>query len=636
MLMNRPQRNRTIIIISLLTIAVSVVMMVIWLLNKPPLTAALLNNAGTRFNAALCFFLLSGAILLSQYQPKRYHHPGFIILTLLAVCISFTTIYQDLFNVNTGIDQLFVTDPSAPSAYIPFPGRMAFNSALSFCLLGAGLLMLIFNNRVANQIAQYIFHIVTAISGIALISNMYSVSIFQSLFYTTSMVASTAALFFILSLAASLLNPTLGVAKLFTGKQVGNYMAKRLFSLMILAAIIFGSFNGRARHTRLFATLDISLSVIIICFLLVSLLLIWNTANWLNKIDAKRSAAEAEVKLVNAELEKRVEEQTGKLRETELKFRTIAEKSMVGVYIVQNNMFTYVNPRFANVFGYEPAELLNVTNTVEKIFHESYYDTVREHIRRRIEGEIESIRYEAMGRKKDGSTNWVEIYGNRVLIGGSPALIGSMIDISERKKAEEELRSSEQKYKLLFESSPMPMWMIAKDDLSIIAVNEAAAKHYGYLKEELLHLNTRVMRLNEDAAEQIESYKRDAEEVRIVRHLKKDGSVIIVEITAHDIIFEGRPVRLSLTNDITERKIAEENLKSAYARIQNHINSIKDMAWKQSHLIRSPLANLKGLAAMLKTDMADLKVIDHIQSELHRMDAIIIEMAKDASEKYND
>jgi two-component system, sporulation sensor kinase E len=250
---------------------------------------------------------------------------------------------------------------------------------------------------------------------------------------------------------------------------------------------------------------------------------------------------------------------------------------------------------------------------------------------------VESVRYEAKGKRKDGSTNWVEIYGNRVIIGGTPAIIGSMIDINERKKAEEELRSSEQKYKLLFESSPMPMWMIAKDDLSIIAVNEAAARHYGYMKDELLNMTVTAMRPQEDTKEQIEGYKRDTEEVRIVRHLKKDGSTMIVEITAHDIVFEGRPVRLSLTNDITERKNAEESLKSAYLRIQSHINSIKDMAWKQSHLIRSPLANLKALAAMLNTDMTDdPNVIGHIQHELDRMDAIIIEMAEEASENYSD
>jgi len=84
--------------------------------------------------------------------------------------------------------------------------------------------------------------------------------------------------------------------------------------------------------------------------------------------------------------------------------------------------------------------------------------------------------------------------------------------------------------------------------------------------------------------------------------------------------------------DITESKNAEQNLKSAYGKIQSHVDSIKNMAWKQSHLIRSPLANLKALSSLLRDDPSDSEVLSHIQEELDRMDTIIIEMAEDASD----
>jgi two-component system, sporulation sensor kinase E len=88
--------------------------------------------------------------------------------------------------------------------------------------------------------------------------------------------------------------------------------------------------------------------------------------------------------------------------------------------------------------------------------------------------------------------------------------------------------------------------------------------------------------------------------------------------------------------DITERKNTEQDLKSAYERIQNHIDSIRDMAWKQSHLIRSPLANLKGLTSILKNDNSDRLALEYIQTELDRMDAIIIQMAEEASNHDDD
>ena len=760
--MDRPQQNRAIVTISLIIVAFGIVVMAGWVLNSPRLASIVIDYIAMRFNTGLCFTLFGGALLFSQYQTIKYANPGFIITVLLATVIAFFTIYQDLFHTDFGIDQFFVTDKTPVSFYIPHPGRMASTTSAGFSLLGSGFLLLINKNKAFHIAAQYIFHLVTFISLVALIGNMHGVALFRTLLYITSMPTITAMLLLLLSLAAANLNPCLGISDMFTGRQVGNQMAKRLVSLMILMVILFGAINSEMQNSRLFSSLDISMSILEVCFLLLGLLFIWNTTNWLNKIDTQRTEAEAKVKEMNTGLEQRVKEQTGELRDAELKFRTIAEKSMVGVYIVQDDVFTYINPRLATIFGYKPGELLNNIVLKTNIFDESYIDLVRENIRKRIEGEVESIHYEAMGKKKDGTTNWIEIYGNRVMISGKPAIIGSMIDISERKKTEEELRSSEQKYKLLFESSPMPMWMIARDDLSIIAVNEAAAKLYGYNKDELLHMNVRMMRPPEDAAIQMDDYGEEANERRIVRHLKKDGSIMTIQIIAHDIIFEGRPVRLSLTNDITEkikaeealqkseanlqailnttdtayalfdkdlrvltfnqkaiefvksqynhmpqkndrladyfpkqrfpefskyaagalqgnninyeidysqpngsvcwyyvrlfpitgennqvlgmlmalyditeRKNAEEKLKTAYKHIQDHVNSIKEMAWKQSHLIRSPLANLKALAAMLD-DNPGPEVIEHIKNELNRMDAIIIEMARDASENYND
>jgi len=852
-----------------------------WIYHIRALETIIHGFVAMSFNSALCFVLFGGALLITQYPGRKYNIFIFSVLSLLGTLIGLITISQDLFHYNSGLDQLFVTDKTKPSFDFPYPGRMAFNASICFTFLGLGFLFLIPKKRIFNIFSQAFFHLVTILSAIALIGYLYGVSFFRVVLYKTSMATHTAILFFILSVAASLLNPSIGITQLFTGKRVGNQMARRLFTLMILMIIIFGSLRNQTHRFQLFPTLDIGVSVLAVCFLLVSLLLIWHTANWLNKIDKRRSEAEEEVKWMNLELEKRVEERTAEfrkseekyhslieqasdaiyvldfkgnftdvnasmckmmgytceellqmriemiidpeelktdplpttikgpshstirerrfvrkngsvfiaevnvkkfaddrimviarnitdrkkmeteLRDAELKFRTIADKSMVGVYIVQHGKFIYVNPRFAEVFGYEPEEMID-TFPVETVIHESYRQITTENVRRRMEGEVDSVHYEALGGKKDGTTNWVEFYGSRAIIGGIPTIVGSMIDINERKKAEEELKASEQKYKLLFESNPSPMWMIAKDDRTVIAVNDAAERLYGYSKDELLHMNVSAFRTKDDLESLPGRYQQDTEgymEPLIIKHLKKDGTIMFVEIVAYDIIFEGRPVRLSLTNDvteklkaeeslkkseanlqtilnttdtvyalfdtdlkvlafnqkavdfvkkqygrgiekgdllsdhfpedrfpeftgftkevlqgkdinyevdyvqpdgsvfwyyirlfpitndhkeilgmmmalydITERKNAEENLKNAYDRIQSHINSIKDMAWKQSHLIRSPLANLKGLAAMLKDDPMEATLFEHIQTELDRMDTILIKMADEASD----
>lgn len=852
-----------------------------WIFDVPALQTIVPGFIAMKFNPALCFVLFGCSLLLTLPEQRSHYPVAFFILSSFAFIISLLTLLQDLFHFNAGIDQLFINDKTPVSSLLPFPGRMAFNSSLNFTLLGAGFLLSKQKNHKAAFLSQFLFQIVIIFSAIALIGYLYGSVLFHTLFYVTSMAIHTAVLFFILSIAVSLLNPSIGIARLFTGGQVGNQMARRLYGLIVLMVILTGALGVHWRSPTGIFSFETVVSLLAVGFLLVSLVVIWHTAKWLNKIDDQRSEAEGKIREMNAGLEKMVQQRSAEiqkseekyhslieqasdtiyvidaegrftdvnasmckmtgysreelmqltirdivdpqeqktdplpyrmddnwkpvirertfrhkdgtlftvevnvrkftedrimviardvtdrkrmeteLRDAELKFRTIAEKSIVGVYIVKNGRFTYVNPRFAEVFGYEPAEMVN-TFDIDRIFDESYRAIANENVRRRIKGEIESVHYEAKGHRKDGTSNWVEYYGSRAVIGGEPIIIGSMIDVTERKEAEEELRSSEQQYKLLFDSNPMPMWMISKEDQSIIAVNDAAAKHYGYEKEELLHTNVRSLRPKEDYDLQLEGYRQemtDPGSLGVVRHLKKDGTVMFVNIIAHDIVFEGKPVRLSLTNDITERlkaeeslrkseanlqtilnttdtayalfdidlkvqafnqkaiefvkqqydhnpengdrladyfpmdrfpqfqgfakevltgnninyeidyplpgggkcwyyvrlfpitnskkeilgmmmalyditerKSAEQNLKAAYESIQDHIDSIKDMAWKQSHLIRSPLANLKGLVSILREDPSSREIFDHIQSELNRMDAILIEMAKEASD----
>ena len=121
----------------------------------------------------------------------------------------------------------------------------------------------------------------------------------------------------------------------------------------------------------------------------------------------------------------------------------------------------------------------------------------------------------------------------------------------QRRLADEAVRASERKYKLLFEGNPMPMWMVSLKSLRIIDVNEAATEHYGYTKEEFLSAATG--ELWHDANPGI--YRSG-----IWKHRKKDGSLIDVEVIAHDLLHGREPVLLILAIDITEKRRAEAEL----------------------------------------------------------------------------
>ena len=130
-----------------------------------------------------------------------------------------------------------------------------------------------------------------------------------------------------------------------------------------------------------------------------------------------------------------------KLRESEEKFRTMAEKTLVGIYIIQDNHFKYVNPKFLEIFGYTADEFTG-RSPLEIVLEEDR-PLVADHIRQRLEGEIKAINYQFRGITKQGDILFLESFGSRFLYQGKLAVIGTLIDITHRKETEEELHRSQ-------------------------------------------------------------------------------------------------------------------------------------------------------------------------------------------------
>ncbi len=131
------------------------------------------------------------------------------------------------------------------------------------------------------------------------------------------------------------------------------------------------------------------------------------------------------------------------LRESELKFRSLVEHSLAGVYLIQDGLFRYVNPRFCEVFGYHsPEEIINKKGPLD-LTRSSDWPVVEENPGRRYEGEVESINYLLKAVKASGEVFDIEVYGANTLFNGRPAVIGMLLDIAEKKRLEEQLRQSQ-------------------------------------------------------------------------------------------------------------------------------------------------------------------------------------------------
>jgi PAS domain S-box-containing protein len=127
----------------------------------------------------------------------------------------------------------------------------------------------------------------------------------------------------------------------------------------------------------------------------------------------------------------------GQLLEGQQRFRLLAESSLTGIYLIQEGRFRYVNPVMARMFGYETEEMVDRLGPLDLTYPDDRR-IVREYIRRRVEGEIEEIHYDFRGLRKDGSVFYIEVHGRRIEHAGKIGVIGTLVDITERKRAEEE------------------------------------------------------------------------------------------------------------------------------------------------------------------------------------------------------
>ncbi len=134
--------------------------------------------------------------------------------------------------------------------------------------------------------------------------------------------------------------------------------------------------------------------------------------------------------------------------QTEEKFRLLATKSLVGIYIIQDGVFKYVNPRLAKIFGYSEKELIDLMGPKQLTFEEDW-PTASENLRRRMEGKEKSIHYTFRGITRKGKIIDIEAFGSVMLYLGKPAVIGTLLDITDHKQAEMKLKHSNRALKTL-------------------------------------------------------------------------------------------------------------------------------------------------------------------------------------------
>jgi PAS domain S-box-containing protein len=173
----------------------------------------------------------------------------------------------------------------------------------------------------------------------------------------------------------------------------------------------------------------------------------------------------------------------------------------------------------------------------------------------------------------------------------------------ERKHAEDQLKESEAKYRVLFESNPEAMWVYDDTTQRFLAVNDAAVDRYRWSRDEFLRMSIG------DIRPEAEQGKVEAPLARRgLRHRRKDGSLIDVEVLAHPVTFAGRSARLVLAKDVTERLRLEQQLRQA-----QKMEAVGRLAGGVAHDFNNILTAILGSAELLIQDLPE--------GHEHRIDA---------------
>lgn len=253
-------------------------------------------------------------------------------------------------------------------------------------------------------------------------------------------------------------------------------------------------------------------------------------------------------------------------RTVENLFRTLAEHSLAGIQILQAGKYVYANSRLAEIFGYTVEEILGLKSW-KTVVADVDLELVLDQVRRRESGETPRAHYIFRGRRKDHTIIDLEIRSNRIELQGQPAVLGMLIDVTERRRAEEALQRSEERFRNAFDLTNVPMVLTSIDN-RFVRVNEAFARLLGYSRSEMLQLSlaeiTHPDDLPSSLANRIPLLAGQADFFQMEkRYLHRDGRVIW-GLTNVSLIRDpdGAPWQyVGQVQDITERQHALQELR---------------------------------------------------------------------------
>ncbi|MCR4339822.1 MAG: PAS domain S-box protein [Gemmatimonadaceae bacterium] len=309
----------------------------------------------------------------------------------------------------------------------------------------------------------------------------------------------------------------------------------------------------------------------------------------------------------------KLKEKNTELMAAEVKFRTLVEQSIAGIYIVQDDQFVYVNPRMAEIFGRSEEEM--TSRTLFDFIVPEDQALARENIHKRISGGVPSVHYSLRVLHRSGAVLEVEVHGSRTEYNGRPAVMGTLLDITERKRSEEALCLQSAALNAAADA------VVITDHAGAIEwVNPAFTQLTGYTAEEAVGKNSRDL---VKSGKHDQAFYKDFWETILAGRAwhgeminRRKGGVLYTEDQSVTPILEASGAIthfIAIKEDITERLQLEAQFRQA-----QKMESVGQLASGIAHDFNNLLTVINGMADLVLAQVSQDNQVHADMQEIHR------------------
>jgi PAS domain S-box-containing protein len=289
------------------------------------------------------------------------------------------------------------------------------------------------------------------------------------------------------------------------------------------------------------------------------------------------------------------------LRESENRYRAVVENAAEGIAVVHDGILKYVNPHLIAITGYTEKELMS------RFFIEFVHPDDRERIMEihlnRNQGKEVPLVYELRIFDKQGETKWLENSGILIDWEGKPATLNFLRDVTGRKKTEEQLKESEERFRSLSNAAFEGIAIIK--DGRLVDANAAFTNLFGYTLDEIIGKEIQMLVAPEDRQLVMENVQSGYEKPYEHKALRKDGSILNLEVCGKTVLIKGQRCRITAIRDITERKKTEEQLLEYQAKLKSLASQLSVIEERERHRIATELHDQIGQSLVFSKTKLD-------------------------------